>query len=76
MLGAGRLRARGAKRGERVGPVAREGEREWAARERLEAWAQARGLLGRAEREMGCGLGCGFGCWAGFAFSISNSNKV
>ena len=47
MLGAGRLRVRGAERGERVGPVAREGEREWAARERVEAWAQARAAVGR-----------------------------
>ena len=62
MLGAGRLRARGAERGERVGPVAREGEREereWgAAQER--SWA-----VGEKEKwasGLGCQLGLGLGC--------------
>ena len=69
MLGAGHLRARGAERGERVGPVAREGEREWAARERVEVWAQARAAMGRRGGNR-CGeLGWEAADWAGAGFA-------
>ena len=50
---------------ERVGPVAREGEREWAARERVEAWAQARAAVVRKGGNR-CGeLGREAADWAG-----------
>ena len=69
MLGAGRQRARGAERGERVGPVVREGEREWAARERVEVWAQARAAMGRRGGNR-CGeLGREAADWAGAGFA-------